>query len=295
MTGNPILSVVMSCYNSERYLRESIDSILAQDFKDFEFIIWNDGSTDSTEKIIKSYSDSRIRYFHACNQGLGKALNDACKKASGKYIARMDDDDIALPNRLRKELDYMEEHPHCVLVSCAAKHINSAGEFIGSYSLPGYNDKVIKKKLCIVHPGAMFRRDIYEKTFGYLPLTTSQDRALWKQMAAYGEFANIPEVLLYYRIQENSIGRKKRVKEYSEICIKMVDKISCDAIAGIYNKALISIHNQLHQLNVEESRNLSVDKNFQKKIELTLHEVLSFIFNTSFATRAICFIKNIIY
>lgn len=285
----------MSCYNSERYLRASIDSIIAQDFKDFEFIIWNDGSVDDTEKIVKSYSDLRIRYFYASNQGLGKALNEACKKATGKYIARMDDDDIALPYRLRKELDYMEKHPQCVLVSCAAKHIDSKGEFIGTYSLPGYSDKIIKKKMCIIHPGVMFRRDIYEKTLGYLPLTTSQDRALWKQMAVYGEFANIPEVLLLYRIQENSIGRKKRVKEYSEICIKMVEKISNDAIAGVYNEALIVIHNQLHQLNIKESSNLPVGKSFQNSLEKTFHEVLSFVFNPSLATRIVCFIKNIVY
>mgnify|MGYP001537946173 FL=1 len=91
------ISVVMSCYNSERFLRQSIDSILMQSYREFEFIIWNDGSTDSTEEIIKSYHDERIRYFYAPNQGLGSALAAACKEARGRYIARMDDDDIAMP------------------------------------------------------------------------------------------------------------------------------------------------------------------------------------------------------
>ena len=111
------ISVVMSCYNSERFLRQSIDSILMQSYREFEFIIWNDGSTDSTEEIIKSYHDERIRYFYAPNQGLGSALAAACKEARGRYIARMDDDDIAMPNRLDKELAFLELHPDYILAS----------------------------------------------------------------------------------------------------------------------------------------------------------------------------------
>ena len=122
------ISVVMSCYNSERFLRQSIDSILMQSYREFEFIIWNDGSTDSTEEIIKSYHDERIRYFYAPNQGLGSALAAACKEARGRYIARMDDDDIAMPNRLDKELAFLELHPDYILVSCLCEFITEEGK-----------------------------------------------------------------------------------------------------------------------------------------------------------------------
>lgn len=251
--GIPTISVIMSCYNSERYLRESIDSILSQTYTDFEFIIWNDGSTDSTESIIKSYNDPRIVYISAPNQGLGKALHDACEKARGKYIARMDDDDIALPNRLQVEYDYMESHPNCILASCAVKYIDEGGNIIGC-SGPALTDMVLKKTFSFVHPGAIFRTDVYRKTHGYYNLRTAQDKVLWQIMAPYGKFQNINKILLKYRVQSNSIGRKQRIGELSECCLQIRNRLVNEGREGVYNQALIDLHNQIYKLNTELSK-----------------------------------------
>ena len=118
-SSQPVISVILPVYNAERFLREAIDSVLKQTFVDFEFIILNDGSTDKTEDIILSYKDPRIRYVkNEKNLKLIKTLNKGVDMARGKYIARMDADDISLPERFEKEVAYLEAHPDVAVVSC---------------------------------------------------------------------------------------------------------------------------------------------------------------------------------
>ena len=115
-TKTPKISVLMSAYNSEKYISESIESILNQTFKDFEFIIINDGSSDNTAKIIQKYAekDERIRFINSKqNQGIIAALNPGFSMCRGEYIARMDSDDISLPKRFEKQIEYMDKHSEC--------------------------------------------------------------------------------------------------------------------------------------------------------------------------------------
>lgn len=204
--GSPLVSVVMSCYNSEKYLKEAIDSILNQSYKNFEFIIWNDGSKDSSEDIIKEYTDSRIRYFFHENTGLGTALNLACKEAKGKYIARMDSDDISLPTRLEEEVDYLENHENVVLLSCLAELMDDNGNFLG-YGLPYSTPKIIKKHPGLIyHPGVMMRADAYKKTTGYPLIRTAEDLFLWYSMFNYGDVKIIKYPLLKYRVTSGSLS-----------------------------------------------------------------------------------------
>lgn len=119
----PQISVIMSVYNGEKYLREAIDSILNQTFTHFEFIIVNDGSTDKSLNIIKSYNGSRIILVQQENKGLAAALNEGIKIAKGKYIAMMDADDISLPTRLEKQIQFMEAHPEYVAIGSWANKI----------------------------------------------------------------------------------------------------------------------------------------------------------------------------
>lgn len=294
--NSPLVSVVMSCYNSEKYLRESIDSILAQTYTNFEFIIWNDGSKDSTEEIVKSYNDTRIRYFSAENQGLGKALNCACKHVKGKYIARMDDDDIALPKRFEKEVAFLETNPEYILVSCASKYIDENGRSFGSAGMPACSDKVIKIKLCISHPGVMFLKDAYFKTKGYLPVVAGgEDAMLWKQMSRFGKFANLPYPLLYYRIQSKSIGRRLLIPEFLICCKSLRDRIAEDAIAGIVNANLISIHNSIVNINAAESVKLNkplYSHQKQNNLSLWIYKLLKKTIGENNAILCICKIKT---
>ena len=122
-TKAPLLSVVLCTYNDERYIAKTINSVLSQSLSDFEFIIWNDGSTDRTEEIIKSFADKRIKYYFHSNTGLGTALALACKEARGKYIARIDGDDLCLPYRFEKEIGFLDSHPDYVLVSSSVLYM----------------------------------------------------------------------------------------------------------------------------------------------------------------------------
>ena len=129
----PAISVVLSTYNGERFLREAIDSILQQTFTDFEFIIINDASTDGTADILATYDDPRMRVLtNDVSLRLTKSLNKGIAQAGGKYVARMDDDDIALPQRLEKQYAYMEAHPEVAFLNTWMDIIRSTGMVSGS-------------------------------------------------------------------------------------------------------------------------------------------------------------------
>src|SRR3989337_2996755 len=126
------VSVIMSVYNGERHLRESVDSILNQTFQDFEFIIINDGSKDQSKYILESYKDERIKLIHNKNMGLTKSLNIGISIAKGKYIARQDADDISEPERLKTQYDFMEANPGLGLIGSQFEVIKENGEIAGS-------------------------------------------------------------------------------------------------------------------------------------------------------------------
>jgi glycosyltransferase involved in cell wall biosynthesis len=198
----------MCCYNSAQYINETIDSVLGQSYKDYEFIIWNDGSTDNTEEVVKQYSDSRIKYFYHENTGLGLALNMACNKAVGKYIARIDADDICMPDRMAIQIGYLEKRPSVALVSSLAEYIDEKGSSLG-YGICYTSPRLIRKNLNgIFHPAVMMRTDVYRKTGGYPPLRRSQDLFLWYRISKFGDLRIISYPLIKYRISNNAISSK---------------------------------------------------------------------------------------
>ena len=208
-----LISVILPVYNGEKYLKEAIESILNQTYKDFEFIIINDGSTDKSLDIIEKYKkeDERIIVISRENKGLIATLNEGIEKAKGKYIARMDQDDISLSNRFEEQLKIMENDKEIVV---CGSWINVFGENrkekISKYF---QYDKEIKANLimscCFAHPSVMMRRDAfldnniwYDENF-----KNAEDYHLWTQLARVGKFYNIPKVLLNYRFLETSITR----------------------------------------------------------------------------------------
>jgi len=206
---SPLISVVMPVYNAERYLDESIQSILNQTFKDFEFIIINDGSKDSSFILLKKYRnmDKRIIIINnKKNLGLHISLNKGLKIAKGKYIARMDADDISLKDRFRIQFDYMERNPEIFLIGGSAIIIDENGEKMGSL-LKGDNSKKIRKKLLksnpIIHPSIIFRNTgefFYRDKF-----VCSEDYDLYLRMISKEKkLQNIKPFLLMYRISKDS-------------------------------------------------------------------------------------------
>ena len=210
---NPVVSVVMSVYNAEKYLDAAIRSILEQTYNNFEFIIINDGSNDRSLEIIKKYKneDDRIVLISRENRGLISSLNEGIAKARGEYIVRMDADDISLPFRIEKQLQVMEHEKDIVV---CGSWINIFGENTNEKVARYFEyDKQIKANLlvscCFAHPSVMIRKDaftnnniLYDERF-----KNAEDYYLWTQLAKVGKFYNIPEILLKYRFLETSITR----------------------------------------------------------------------------------------
>ena len=204
----------MPVYNGEKYIRQSIDSILAQTYSNFEFIIINDGSTDRTEEIIKSYNDKRIIYHkNIQNLGLIKTLNLGLLYAKGDFIARMDHDDISLPLRFQEQLTFFKQYPETSIVGTFFKVIGT--ELI--IKLPQSNKECkigLLFNSVLGHPTVMFRRDIALK-FNYdNKFTTAEDYKLWTDFAKNNLIiCNIPKVLLHYRIHETQISTASSIEQ----------------------------------------------------------------------------------
>jgi glycosyltransferase involved in cell wall biosynthesis len=205
-----LISVILPAYNAELYLKEAIDSILAQTFTDFELIVINDGSTDKTEEIILAYEDERIVYIkNEQNLGLIGTLNKGMDLAKGKYIARMDADDICFPQRFAKQVDFLEENQEYIICGTAAyrfyDHISDGKAFN-----PPLNDENIRVRLFFnsgfIHPSVMFRADAvrnHHLRFSY-DYKYAEDYFFWIDLLKYGKGFNLKEKLLYYRVVETS-------------------------------------------------------------------------------------------
>ena len=211
--SNPDISVVMSVFNGGDYLSKSIESILNQSYINFEFIIINDGSTDTSLKIIKSYKDNRIVLVNRKNKGLITSLNEGISLAKGRYIARMDADDISFPSRLEKQFDFIEKNNldicggHCLL-------INKNGKINGLNVVP------ISHKMCTLsllfkvpfaHPSVMIRKQFLDENsleYGQSSYKIAEDLDLWLRMHSCGaRFGNVDSVVLKYRILGDSLSR----------------------------------------------------------------------------------------
>jgi glycosyltransferase involved in cell wall biosynthesis len=205
LTDAPSISVLMSVYNGEAYLAQALDSILSQSFSSFEFIVIDDASTDDTARILADYSgrDSRICVLsNQRNMGLAWSLNRGLEQANGRYVARMDADDISLPPRLEKQFSFMEEHPGVGVIGTAVEIIDAVGQVIGRRMYPP-DPIVIRWRLAfenpLCHPTVMIRRDILQDAPYNSSLNTAQDYDLWCRVGLLTRFANLPQPLLRFR------------------------------------------------------------------------------------------------
>jgi glycosyltransferase involved in cell wall biosynthesis len=197
----------MPVYNAQAYVRQATESILNQTFGDFEFIIINDGSTDDSRKILEELArrDARIRLVSRPNTGYTKALNEALGMARAPYLARMDADDISLPDRFEKQLEYLRAHPECVLVGSRILTIDPFGSPLYEPRHKLVHEAIEAELLAgvgwaIVHPASMMVREVVDALGGYRPeMEPSEDLDLFLRLAEKGKIANLPEVLLHYR------------------------------------------------------------------------------------------------
>ena len=207
----------MSVYNEEHYLQDAIDSILAQTVRDFELIIMDDGSKDRTREILSGYQDPRIRVFlNDENCGLTVNLNRALDAAEGRFIARMDGDDIAYPDRFEKELEYLRCHPELKLISCRTK---TFGDLNLQSDITG-NSEYLRCRMLVrpvlAHPGFMARGELFRE-LGYRydeSFRQAQDYDLAARLTRQYSIGICPEVLLEYRAHEGQVSNKAGERQF---------------------------------------------------------------------------------
>lgn len=214
----PLISVILPVYNAEQTLGEAIESVLNQTFANFELIIINDGSTDASEKVVFTYEDKRIKYFsNDGNRGLIYTLNRGLGLARGKYIARMDADDISLPTRFEKQVRMMEENPSIIVCGSRIRYFGIKKRK-SVYIAPEFseeNKKWLVRESCFAHPTVMMRKKVLvNNRISYHPgYKNAEDYKLWIDLAPYGEFYNIPEVLLNYRLSPTQITQSHNTEQ----------------------------------------------------------------------------------
>jgi glycosyltransferase involved in cell wall biosynthesis len=223
------ISVIMSVYNGERYLKEAIDSILSQSFKNYEFIIIDDGSTDSSQDIIRFYGDARINLIVQKNSGLSGALNKGIRAAKGRYIARMDADDISYSNRLEAQFAFLEANSHFVAVGSNADVMDMNGRDLYLSDLETDWER-IKERLPFspfFHSAVMMKRDAVIKAGFYNEVIKHyiEDALLWNQLSRQGNLGNLKDALIRYRLVPSSISNRnvKQAFEFRKIISEIVE------------------------------------------------------------------------
>jgi len=254
MKSNPKVTVLMSVFNGEKYLREAIDSILNQTFKDFEFIIINDASTDKTLRILNDYNDPRIIiYNNKKNIGLTKSLNIGLRMAKGKYIARQDADDISTHDRLEKEVHFLEKHKNHAVVGTSAKIIDKDNVIIQLLDRPAKDEqirKVLEIRNCINHGSAMIRRTHLNEVGQYDEnMLRSQDYDLWLRLSKKYRLANLSEYLYLWRKHAENIEAKNFIEQNIFVALAIIKNNVSDTKSAatqfinamVYKKTKISI------------------------------------------------------
>lgn len=230
----PIISVVMSTYNTpEEYLCQSIESVLQQSEKNFEFIIIDDGSLNGDADIVRKYTDSRIHLIvNEENLGLAKSLNRGLEFASGKYIFRMDSDDIALPNRFEIQLQFMEKHPDVDILGARAMCFGSkTGPAILDYGNDAYVKSVLFMSDLLLHPTIVMRKESLDR-YGlkYNPeLRRAQDYDLWVRASEVCKIEIIPDIVLKYRCHDQQatvVARQKQLEVCRMVLVCYLNRLS---------------------------------------------------------------------
>jgi glycosyltransferase involved in cell wall biosynthesis len=212
----PRISVLLPVRDGAAFLREALDSVLAQTLRDFELIVVDDGSEDATPAILASVRDARLRVIRQEPAGLVAALRRALAEARGDVLARMDADDVSLPERLGRQLHALEADERVAVVGCAIETIDEGGGVTGSWSLPA-DDAALRRRLLLrnpfTHGAVLLRRSAVEAAGGYQEgYGANEDYDLWRRIARDWRLGAVPEVLYRYRVHPAAVT-KTRVEE----------------------------------------------------------------------------------
>ncbi len=270
----PLVTVLMPVYNGSRYLDEAIESILNQTFMDFEFLIIDDGSTDDSIKIIRSYRDSRIRLVeNENNLGQSTSLNKGINLALGEYIARMDQDDISLPERLEEQINYFKNHTDISVLGTWWKAIEDGegNKIYKELRLPEDPDTCafwmyFYGNQPIAHPCSMFKKNEIKELGGYNEYyKVAQDLELWlRALLNKLKFANVPKFLFHYRLHQNQGSKSVQAETEHNIALaKFLTSVINRSIdinqSARYRPSNLNDDNFIVKENIEEMMQLKMD------------------------------------
>ena len=219
MPADPTISVILPVYNGAQFIVEAVTSILSQTYTSFELLVIDDGSTDATRALLEplAQGDRRLIIHAEARRGLVGALNFGIAQAKGRYIARMDADDVALPERFAAQVDYLDKHPDCVAVGTSIIKVDDQGREKSRSRAPNeaFQPSAFPPVIPgIAHPTAMIRADALRQVGGYRPyFYNTEDRDLWARLWQVGRIHQLPEMLLRYRVHAGSVTRQKRVEQ----------------------------------------------------------------------------------
>jgi glycosyltransferase involved in cell wall biosynthesis len=242
--GCPDMTVLMPVYNGEKYLRKSMESILQQTWQRFEFLIINDGSTDGTAAILDHYRsmDNRIRVYDQENSGVIASLNKGCRLAKGRYIARMDADDVSLPTRLERQLHYLEHHQEVGVLGTWMEQIDEDAGHLDFFRPPITHDLIAWRMLfeCVLaHPTVVMRKTLLEKAGGYSAAYRHiEDTELWSRLIHVTRFSNLPETLYVRRVHKDSICSMYGDRQY-EVGVEIRCRMFQDLLHGIVGREVV--------------------------------------------------------
>ncbi len=219
--NDPTVSVLMPVYNGGRYLRPAVASVLAQTFADFELLAMDDGSSDDSAAVLNGYAsaDPRVRVVSRPNRGLVHTLNEGLALARGRYVARMDADDVCRPDRLAKQVAYLDAHPDCVLVGSRVLVTDPDGLPIRHMADERTHEAIdhahLNRGWPVVHPAVTMRLDAVKRVGLYRdPYNTLEDTDLFLRLAEVGRLTNLPDVLLEYRQHFGSVTHTRAARQH---------------------------------------------------------------------------------
>jgi glycosyltransferase involved in cell wall biosynthesis len=247
---NHKITVLMPAYNAAKYIDKAINSLLEQTFADFELLVINDGSTDNTGEIVRSFTDKRIRLINQPNQGIAAALNTGLAHANTDLIARFDADDICMPERLMIQYEFLMNNPDYIIVGSDADYVDMNGDYVFTYKMPAHTNEEIQQltlsKCPFIHSAVLFRKEFILHAGAYDENACAfQDHILWVRCIKLGKAFNLQQVLMQVRLNPGSVSidEKWRTKRFREI-----------KSASIKNGKLTK-HDGLELLNILKKQN----------------------------------------
>lgn len=265
------MSVLMSCYNAEKYVVDAMNSMLNQTYTNIELVIINDGSTDSTLDKLSAFTDPRIKLISRENKGLVYSLNEGLSLCNGKYIARMDADDISTPDRIKKQVALLEDQPNISVCGGAVEEFDENGVIKVTRKPLQHVDLLFYslRRSPLAHPAATIRKSVLiDNNLQYDPVYKfGQDVKLWSEIIQVGQLANIDDIVLYYRRSADQVTKAKRKEQKA-----LANKARYDTYLFIKNNlhrlGKVSKNNQFLYFRYQIEHDKSIGK--RKKLLLIL-------------------------